>query len=282
MIIWLASYPKSGNTWLRSLLSSYYYSNDGIFYFDLLKKIEQFPEKKFFLEFTKDFSDPLVTSKYWIKAQNKINENKKVNFFKTHNSLCNINGNNYTNKKNTLGCIYIIRDPRNVLTSIKNHYELSYEDSLKFMLNENKYTYDYFKKNDFGDFQFISSWKKNSNSWLTNKTFAVKLIKYEDLLSSTFDTLKNIIDFINKINNQSVHFNKNKAKNSINSTNFDKLKKMENEFGFEEAIKSKKNQKKIPFFNLGPNNDWKKLVPQELKNQINDTFKKELKEFGYK
>ena len=48
MIIWLASYPKSGNTWLRALLSSYYYSNNGIFQFDLLKKINQFPENFFF------------------------------------------------------------------------------------------------------------------------------------------------------------------------------------------------------------------------------------------
>ena len=39
MIIWLASYPKSGNTWIRSLLSAYLYSDDGIFNFDLLKKI---------------------------------------------------------------------------------------------------------------------------------------------------------------------------------------------------------------------------------------------------
>ena len=47
MIVWIASYPKSGNTWVRSLLSSYLYSNDGIFNFDLLYKIPQFPSKKF-------------------------------------------------------------------------------------------------------------------------------------------------------------------------------------------------------------------------------------------
>ena len=48
---------------------------------------------------------------------------------------------NFTNKKNSIGAIYIVRDPRNVLTSLQNHYELSKEGALKFMLNEKKYIY---------------------------------------------------------------------------------------------------------------------------------------------
>ena len=43
MIIWIASYPKSGNTWIRAMLSSFMYSKDGKFSFELLKKIPQFP-----------------------------------------------------------------------------------------------------------------------------------------------------------------------------------------------------------------------------------------------
>ena len=45
MIFWIASYPKSGNTWLRALLSSYFYSEDGTFDQKLLENIDQFPEK---------------------------------------------------------------------------------------------------------------------------------------------------------------------------------------------------------------------------------------------
>ena len=73
MIIWIASYPKSGNTWVRSLLSSYLFSNEGIFNFDLLYKIPQFPSKKFLEYFTKDFTDIKKVSDHWIAAQNRIN-----------------------------------------------------------------------------------------------------------------------------------------------------------------------------------------------------------------
>ena len=57
MIIWIASYPKSGNTWVRSLLSTYLHSNDGNFNFNLLKNILKFPSKKYLNYFLEDFSD---------------------------------------------------------------------------------------------------------------------------------------------------------------------------------------------------------------------------------
>ena len=51
MIFWIASYPKSGNTWLRALLSAYFYSQNGEYDEKLLKKIDQFPTRKYFTDF---------------------------------------------------------------------------------------------------------------------------------------------------------------------------------------------------------------------------------------
>ena len=85
MIFWIASYPKSGNTWIRLLLCSYYYTDDGMFSDDtLLKNIGQFPEKKYFEKFKYNTSIPGDTSKLWIKAQELINQDKNFRFFKTH------------------------------------------------------------------------------------------------------------------------------------------------------------------------------------------------------
>ena len=166
MIFWIASYPKSGNTWLRALLSAYYYSNDGFFNQFLLNNIGQFPEKKYFSEFNYNSKVVTDTTKFWIKAQEKINQDKKLKFFKTHNFLGKINNNNFTNKENSVGGIYIVRDPRNVMTSLKNHFEFSTDQALNFMISEQKYIYDRFKENDYSDFQFLSSWEKNYKSWL--------------------------------------------------------------------------------------------------------------------
>ena len=225
MIIWLSSYPKNGNTWLRSLVSAYYYTKDGFFLSDnQLNFIPQFPVKKYFEGFNYNLTLPGDTSKYWIAAQDKINLDKKIKFFKTHNAFVKLGQNNFTNKKNTLGSIYIVRDPRNVLNSMSRHFQIDYEKALEVMQDQNNFTYDYKKKNDYSDYQFISSWEKNYQSWKNNDLIPVKFLKYEDLLNETFFVFKEIITFIDKITNNKKGFSREKAKNAVSSTSFENLK----------------------------------------------------------
>ena len=119
MIIWLASYPKSGNTYVRAFLSAYYFSEDGQFDFGQILKIDQFPHEKFFKQKVNSIDE---ASKLWMPIQREINKDKKIRFFKTHSVLGNYKGNQFTSPETTLGAIYIVRDPRNVLSSLKNHY----------------------------------------------------------------------------------------------------------------------------------------------------------------
>jgi len=285
MIIWIASYPKSGNTWLRAMISAYYYSNDGTFNQSLLKKIDQFPTSKYLEEYKFDKKIPGETCKYWINAQEKINLDKKVKFFKTHNAFGKLNNNDFTNNQNSIGCIYVVRDPRNVITSLKNHYQLDDEQAFSWMTNEKNYIYNILKFSELGysDFQFISSWSTNYKSWNIQKKIPVKLIKYEDLLNSTYEVFLDIINFISKITNNSQSINKNKIRKTLRSTTFDALKKSEQENGFSEAVRDRENRnKKVPFFNLGPKNDWTKILDEEYKKKIYSVFEKDLKDLNYK
>jgi hypothetical protein len=283
MIFWIASYPKSGNTWLRTLISSYYYSDDGVYSENIIKKIGQFPEKMHFTDFKYNQNVVTDTSRFWIKAQEKINKDRKLKFFKTHNTFGALNNNHFTDSKNSIGVIYIIRDPRNVITSLMNHYELDNEQAIKWMTNEKNYIYDVinFDKDGYSDFQFISSWNTNYKSWLLQKKIPIKFIKYEDLLNKTFEIFKDVINFINVTTRNNEKINIDKLKKSVNSTFFDKLQDMEKKNGFSEAITSKKNNKKIPFFNMGPKNDWKKILDKSSISRLNDHFKKNLIELSY-
>lgn len=285
MIFWIASYPKSGNTWLRILISCYYYTENGLFYENVFKKIGQFPEKMHFTSFEYDKNIVTDTTRFWIKAQEKINDDNKLKFFKTHNAFGALNNNHFTNSKNSIGAIYVVRDPRNVITSLKNHYELNDEQALKWMMNEKNFIYDVekFKVDGYSDFQFVSSWNTNFKSWKSQKKIPIKIIKYEDLLNETYMVFKDVVEFINMTTNNKQKIDKEKLKNAVNSTLFDKLKDSEQKKGFSEAITSKKdNKKKISFFNLGPKNDWRKILDKDLQIKIGNVFEKEIIELEYK
>ena len=280
MIIWLSSYPKSGNTWLRSLLASYYFSKDGEFNFDLLKNIDQFPSYNHFKNYNKIFSNPEDTAKFWIEEQKKINSNNKIKFFKTHNALCKINDHSFTDSNNSLGAIYIIRDPRNVITSVANHYEIDLNQAFEFMTTEQKAIIQK-KENSYVGFVALFSWVFHQESWTNNKLFPTLVIRYEDLQNETFLTLKKVINFIENQINSKNSFNRDKAKKSIQSCDFERLKKLEIIEGFNESPISKKDNSRINFFKLGKENDYKKLLTEELISTMNLKFKNEIKKFNY-
>ncbi len=284
MIFWIASYPKSGNTWIRTLISSYYYTEDGIFKESKIHNIDQFPQKKYFKDFKYDKSIVNDTARLWLKAQKKINLDKKLRFFKTHNAFGNLNRNPFTDNTNSIGAIYVVRDPRNVITSLKNYYELNDNQAYSWMIDENNYLYDIhnFKEDGYSDFQFISSWSTNYKSWKVQKKIPIKIIKYEDLLNETYLIFKDLINFINMTVNNSEQINKDKLKKVIDSTLFDKLRKEEQEKGFAESVLSRDGKRKIPFFNLGPKNDWNKILNIKMVKKIEEVFAESMKDLSYK
>jgi len=280
MIIWLASYPKSGNTWLRSLMTSYYFSKDGEFNFKLLKNIKSYPSIDFFRKYPDKFNTPESTSKYWIKEQQNINKAKDLVILKTHNAMCKINGNVFTDKDNSLGAIHIVRDPRNVITSLAHHYQIELDEALEFMITKNKALIET-EGTRFLGFNAIFSWALHEESWSNCQKFPVLSIRYEDLELNPYETISKVLKFISKLSLIEKNINKKKLIKSIKSCSFSKLQEMEKEQGFQEAMMDKKTKDKIKFFNLGNKNNYKNILDQNLVKKMNLIFEKQLKKYNY-
>ena len=282
MIIWLASYPKSGNTYVRAFLSAYYFSENGHFDFSQIKNIDQFPHEKFFKQKVNNMKE---ASKQWMPIQRKINQDKKIKFLKTHSFLGNYEGNIFTSPETTLGAVYIVRDPRNVLTSLKNHFSLEDDKALKMITDKERWLMS--NNGSFASYTYISSWSNNYLSWLRNNHFRRLFIKYEDLITNKYETFRDIIVFTNTLMNRAEGVDKSKLQKAIETTNFNILKKKEISETFNGSESSFKDWRKFHsenknlFFNLGPENNWKEILKKNISNEIENNFEKEMKKLRY-
>ena len=275
MIIWLASYPKSGNTWIRLFLDSLFLTSDQ---FNINQNyIQQFPLRKHFDGITENINDQSEFAKKCKIAQSKINLDKKIKIFKTHNALWNFNNGEYsfTDEDNTLGVIYVVRDPRSIITSILNYFHKNnYENAIKFMLSD--------KVLGGGDDAsglptIVGSWINHYKSWKKFKKNYL-LIRYEDLLEKPQEEFFKITNYLKNIANY--NFDNEKIIKSIENCEFKNLSDQEDVYNFDGNSETNKklNQK---FFHLGPKNKWQDILTDEVRNKVELLFENEMKEIGY-
>ena len=286
MIIWLASYPKSGNTLLRSMISSYFFTKEGKFNFKILNNINQFPDFKIFENCGVNTSNQMEIVKNYINVQKQINIKDKnlIRFIKTHSAFRSINGYQFTDLNNSLGVIYIVRDPRNVAKSYANHNQMSLERASDRMLEYNATLGGL--KNPINEADKIlthmGSWSSNYESWKEfKKSSRYLLIKYEDLIRDKEKTFITILKFIHKLVESQFSIDDDKLKNILKTTSFEYMQKLEKNFGFEESVKLKKDSEKNTFFKYGPKINTPESLPAEIKKKLEVSLKKEMEELGY-
>ena len=270
--IFLASYPKSGNTWLRSIIGNFY-NFDKEFSLNDLKSIPLLSIKKHFSEFENKVyinNDELHFD--WV-AQNiikcqKILNNKlnHLNIFKTHS----VRHKNFTNETVNAGFIYIVRDPRDIIVSLKNFSgkeidktidEFLFSKSLMITTN--------------GAQELLSTWELNVQSWLNYNSVPRLIIKYEDLKLNPKEIILNIKEFLNKIHSLNINLRDQDIDKIIENTNFNNLKKLEDKNGFDEATIHSN------FFRSGTSNQWKDVLTNTQINLIEKNLKSMMRYFNY-
>jgi len=275
MIIWLASYPKSGNTWIRLFLDNLFSSSDK---FNINQNlIQQFPLRKHFYGLTENINNQNELAKNCIDAQLRLNLDGKIKILKTHNALWKFNNGEYsfTDEINTIGVIHIVRDPRNIVTSILNYFQKkNYENAIEFMEKDKVIG----GGNEEADLPtIIGSWSNHYKSWKKFKKNYL-LIKYEDLLKNPNNEFFKITNYLKNVANY--NFDQKDIKKAIVDCDFQNLSDQEDTFGFDgnSPTNKKLNQK---FFNLGPRNKWQDILDDKIKDRIELIFKDEMKDLRY-
>tara|TARA_B100000989_G_scaffold282592_1_gene247814 strand:- start:3099 stop:3983 length:885 start_codon:yes stop_codon:yes gene_type:complete len=282
-IFWVASYPKSGNTLLRAIVSSLFFTKDGCFNFKLLKTIVLFEEMSRLSSCTKTSSNEMnirnTASKLNLIYENLFEMQSKKNlgfkedfaFFKTHFNA-NYNGKSFLIKEFIRGILYIYRDPRDICLSWARHANVSNRKSLNFLLDKNA-SINWTDIENFRNYNenapvYLSDWQNHFMSWTENDLDCpFFLISYENLVYDKKNTVLKLLDFFK--HNYNIEFsNKDeKINNIIATTDFENLKKMEKDIGFKEA--TNKN-----FFAIGKKEQWRKDLTKEEIDMIENKFSK--------
>ena len=276
-ISWISSYPTRGNTFLRAMLSAYFYSEDGIFKQHYLKNIAEFPRDFFELKPSNNFLSEIEEYK---TIQKKISStNKKIILLKTH--LANLTVNKIIptiNKDCSMCAIYIVRDPRNVILSLKNHYNVENKECLTFLMNNKNFIRIQNKELSKG-YTPILGWSTNYLSWKKQLNVNTIFVKFEDLVFDQENTFIYILNKLKKFIN--LEINQKKIENIVKTTKFKYLRQLEEKEGFiENKIMGIQNNNKF-FFNKGGEQDFNKDLEKNIIDEVNKKYKELLLELNY-
>jgi hypothetical protein len=269
---WLASYPKSGNTWVRILLYTYKYGK-----FDTLNQIKQ------------DIVSDTLPGVWYTAAPvpwGILNDDQRLLtrysmllttimcyynlFIKTHNANVRVNAVDLIPDAITGESIYLVRDPRDVAVSFSEHMGASIHDIIKKMNNSEMVIHD--ESDSLGIYQYLSTWSQNVTSWMDKGKFPRLVVRYEDLLADTVTEFRKILCMYYGIENVDEY----KLQRAVKLSEFSKVKKKAKDKGFDESSNH------TEFFKRGTSNNWQDVLTEEQVRQIEQDHGEVMERLGYK
>ena len=265
-ITWIASFPRSGNTWVRALITAYI--NQGIVDINSIMQTGDKSPEYYDGIVKRPIKEWSMTDQALIKpaAMMRMLEDAGGNLMlKTHDCNVDLSGVAQIPHDITRAAIYIIRDPRDVALSFKNHYNTaSNEIAVDRMLDGTFLT----RFPNKGLFVPQLSWNIHIASWMRELPYPVYALRYEDLLAKPFDIFSEIIKFLK------LDYDAELARKTIEACAFDKMKKQEKKKGFRETVGQE-------FFHKGKAQRWKSELEPELQDRIVKACRNEMQIVGY-
>ena len=270
-ILWLASYPKSGNTWLRAFLANYLH--DGPEPEDI-NALPRFNFGDMRIEFYEKVSGIKAANLSW-RDINKLrprvhrhfaNARQGLVFVKTHSVLSAIEDVPTITPEVTFGAIYVVRNPLDVAVSFSHHYGTSVEQTVTSICDK-----EFVHPGGQGQvMQALSDWSGHVNSWLNAPGLYRHLMRYEDMVANPLTAFATIPEFLKAPRDR------RRLKKAVRFSSFKVLAEQEQKTGFREASPNAPR-----FFNRGRVGVWRQALSPEQADRIVACHRETMIEVGY-
>ena len=270
-IVWLASYPKSGNTWLRIFLANYLTNPDEPL---PINKAQLYALSDADAEYYKTVSGGMIDvydNPQALKYRERVlqlfmSSGADVNLVKTHNRRAVGLGVPLIPPKYTRSAIYVMRNPLDVVLSYGRHFGQTQDEATESLCRSDNGV----NPDEAHVAQFLGSWQDHVESWTSFAPYPTLVLKYEDMLSDPEEAFGKVIR----------HFGMDpepeRLRKAIRHASFKELKKQETETGFAE-----RSPRSTAFFAKGESGQWHNDLAPELVQKIRQTNKRAMKRFGY-
>jgi aryl sulfotransferase len=272
-VVWLASYPKSGNTWLRLLLTSCLNGGRSVDINAIPPGAGLALDRAAFDErlgvAAADLADDDVLALRAEALRAEVADIEPPLFLKTHDARLKVAGGEWTVPPDiTRGAIYLVRDPRDVAPSLARHLGYELDRAIDFMAKPARMAQTR-RALPAQLPQVWSDWSGNVESWLTATPFPAFVVRYEQLRTSPEEIVEGILDAVGLPQPREV------VRDAVAATALDKLRAQEAAAGFTEASRS------TPFFGAGRIGGWKDLLNARQVARIESDHGGMMRRLGY-
>ena len=270
-IVWMASYPKSGNTWARIFLANYLANArepvpinkaHGVAMGDSITKtyrmVAQGPV---------DVTDIDATLKLRPRVlRGIVANNADINLVKTHNARVTARGVTLIPEEVTRSAIYILRNPLDMVLSYARHYGMTAEEAVQTVSHPDNAN----PPDEETVTQFMGTWSDHVRSWTAPAPFPLLVLRYEDMLADPRACFARLVQHLG------MPLDVERLDRAILFSSFEELSEQEKKQGFIE-----KSQKSERFFAKGQKDQWKTDLPAKLVKKMKHAHRKVMQKFGY-
>ena len=269
-IIWLASYPKSGNTWLRIFLENLFRNTQSPADINDLSVVK-FSDNSFSLYETvsgkslRNESDSNI-HKLRNQVQKYMGSHSETVFAKTHNAVMNFENSPLIWLEHLAGVIYVIRNPLDMLISFSDHYNLTIDDTIEAISSP----YHRINSTKKGIFQILGGWSNHYHSWFNVENLSPLCLRYEDMIQNPVKSFGKLMKFLGLPKDTP------RLKRAIRHSSFQVVSQQETKKGF--AEQSRAGHK---FFRQGKVGSYRRVLSDDQIAKVTDNHGELMVEMGY-